>query len=227
MIMGEADPDLAMMPALGSAFGDIGRKCMASSQFVGHETAHETSVVTVVTREKVTKVGHALDATIHLGPAANQKLAANLTYADLSRAGEAELACGGERMNIERKAFRTLHGVFINTASEMRISREGMSEPLTSAIRVGSCDGTFPAANDTESVWISEAVPRSLVRFTHFRRNAQTGMMTISLSTIRTGYHGSFGGRGNSSCGPCEQGRVAARFCATVKTANSSARTPD
>jgi aldehyde dehydrogenase (NAD+) len=69
----------------------------------------------------------------------------------------------------------------------------------------------------------SGIVTRSLARATDFRRNAKTGVVTVNLPTAGTDYHVPFGGRGDSSYGPREQGKAATEFYTTVKTAYISA----
>ena len=56
--------------------------------------------------------------------------------------------------------------------------------------------------------------------------NARTGVVTVNLPTAGTDYHVPFGGRGDSSYGPREQGRTAAEFYTTVKTAYINAGEP-
>ncbi|MFT7146134.1 MAG: aldehyde dehydrogenase (NAD+) [Yoonia sp.] len=73
----------------------------------------------------------------------------------------------------------------------------------------------------------SGIVTKSLARATHFRRNAQTGCVMVNLPTAGTDYHVPFGGRGDSSYGPREQGSYAVEFYTTVKTAYISSGTPE
>jgi len=49
--------------------------------------------------------------------------------------------------------------------------------------------------------------------------NAEAGMVMVNLPTAGVDYHVPFGGRKGSSYGPREQGRYAAEFFTTVKTA--------
>jgi acyl-CoA reductase-like NAD-dependent aldehyde dehydrogenase len=53
----------------------------------------------------------------------------------------------------------------------------------------------------------------------HFKRHAQAGMVKVKLPTAGVDYHRPFGGRKASRYGPHEQGRRAADFYTTVKTA--------
>jgi aldehyde dehydrogenase (NAD+) len=63
----------------------------------------------------------------------------------------------------------------------------------------------------------------SLKHATHFKRHSQAGMVMVNLPTAGVDYHVPFGGRKGSSYGPREQGRYAAEFYTTVKTAYTQA----
>ncbi len=53
----------------------------------------------------------------------------------------------------------------------------------------------------------------------HFKRHLQAGMVMVNAPTAGVDPHVPFGGRKSSSHGPREQGRYAAEFYTTVKTA--------
>ncbi|MCG7625428.1 aldehyde dehydrogenase family protein [Epibacterium sp. Ofav1-8] len=223
-VMDDADLDLAVTLALGGAFGGTGQKCTASSRLVVHEAVHDAFVEKLVAGTQAMTVGHALEAGTQMGPVVSaQQLAENLAYVDLGRSEGAELACGGQRLEMATEGFYMSPGVFLNTTNQMRINREEMFAPLTSVIKVASYDEALSVVNDTNFGLTSGIVTRSLARATHFRRNARTGVVTVNLPTAGTDYHVPFGGRGDSSYGPREQGKAAAEFYTTVKTAYISA----
>ncbi|NND41773.1 MAG: aldehyde dehydrogenase family protein, partial [Silicimonas sp.] len=227
-VMDDADLDLAVTVALGGAFGGTGQKCTASSRLVVHEDIHDAFVEKLVAGAKAMRVGHALEDGTQIGPVVSEgQLRENLEYVDLGRSEGAELACGGERLDMPHDGFYMSPGVFLNTSNDMRINREEMFAPLTSVIRVGGYDEALSVVNDTNFGLTSGIVTKSLARATHFRRNARTGVVTVNLPTAGTDYHVPFGGRGNSSYGPREQGKAAAEFYTIVKTAYISAGVPD
>ena len=227
-VMDDADLDLAVTLALGGAFGGTGQKCTASSRLVVHAGVHDAFVEKLVAGAKALQVGHALEAGTQIGPVVSeQQLKENLTYVDLGRKEGAELACGGERLNMPHEGFYMSPGVFVNTTNGMRINREEMFAPLTSVIKVDSYDEALSVVNDTNFGLTSGIVTKSLARATHYRRNAHTGVVTVNLPTAGTDYHVPFGGRGDSSYGSREQGKAAAEFYTTVKTAYISAGVPD
>ncbi len=226
-VMDDADLDLAVSLALGGAFGGSGQKCTASSRLIVHANIHDAFVEKLVAGTQAMKVGHALEAGIQMGPVVSQQqLSENLAYVDLGKTEGAELACGGARLDMPHDGFYMSPGVFLNTSNDMRINREEMFAPLTSVIKVGSYDEALATVNDTNFGLTSGIVTQSLARATHFRRNARTGVVTVNLPTAGTDYHVPFGGRGDSSYGPREQGKNAAEFYTTVKTAYISAGTP-
>jgi aldehyde dehydrogenase (NAD+) len=223
-VMDDADLDLAVNLALGGAFGGTGQKCTASSRLVVHEAVHDAFVEKLVAATQAMKVGHALEQGTQMGPVVSkEQLSENLAYVDLGKSEGAELAYGGAQLEMPHEGFYMSPGVFLNTTNTMRINREEMFAPLTSVIKVGSYDEALATVNDTNFGLTSGIVTRSLARATDFRRNAKTGVVTVNLPTAGTDYHVPFGGRGDSSYGPREQGKAAAEFYTTVKTAYISA----
>ncbi|MGR3609780.1 MAG: aldehyde dehydrogenase family protein [Sulfitobacter sp.] len=227
-VMDDADIDLAVSLALGGAFGGTGQKCTASSRLVVHKAVHDEFVEKLVKGAKTMKVGHALAEGTQLGPVVSEEqLNANLDYIEKGKSEGATLQCGGERLNLGTEGYYMSPAVFTGTSNDMMINREEMFAPIACVIKVDSYAEALEVVNDTEFGLTSGIVTRSLARATHFRRNARTGCVMVNLPTAGTDYHVPFGGRGNSSYGPREQGSYAAEFYTTVKTAYIAAGTPE
>lgn len=226
-VMDDGDLDLAVNVALGGAFGGTGQKCTASSRLVVHRAVHDQFVEKLVAGAKTMKVGHALEADTQIGPVVSQQqLNENLAYVDLAAREGAELLCGGEQVERATQGYYMTPGVFVGTNNTMRINREEMFAPLACVIPVDSYDEALSVVNDTNFGLTAGIVTTSLARATHFRRNAKSGCVMVNLPTAGTDYHVPFGGRGDSSYGPREQGKAAAEFYTVVKTAYISAGTP-
>ena len=101
----------------------------------------------------------------------------------------------------------------------MRIAREEIFGPVAAVIRVKDYDEALSVANDTDFGLSSGICTTSLKHASHFKRNADAGMVMVNLPTAGVDYHVPFGGRKGSSYGPREQGRYAIEFYTTVKTA--------
>ena len=226
-VMDDADMDLAVSLALGGAFGGSGQKCTASSRLVVHQSVHDQFVEKLVVGAKAMKVGHALEAGTQMGPVVSeQQLNENLAYVDLAAAEGAELLCGGQRLEMPTEGFYMSPGVFVGTNNDMRINREEMFAPLACVISVSSYDEALHVVNDTNFGLTAGIATTNLARATHFRRNAQSGCVMVNLPTAGTDYHVPFGGRGDSSYGPREQGQTARDFYTIVKTAYIASGTP-
>ena len=227
-VMDDGDLDLAVAVALGGAFGGTGQKCTASSRLVVHQAVHDAFVEKLVAGAKAMKVGHALEEGTQIGPVVSEaQLKENLAWVAKGRAEGAELACGGEEVERATKGYYMTPGVFLNTTNTMEINREELFAPLTAVIKVGSYDEALHTVNDTRFGLTAGIVTRSLARASDFRARARSGCVMVNLATAGTDYHVPFGGRGESSYGPREQGSAAAEFYTTVKTAYISAGLPE
>lgn len=219
-IMDDCDLDLAVSCAINGAFGGTGQKCTASSRLVVHENVHDAFVDKLVAGAKALKVGHALDPETQIGPVVSvEQLQSNLDYVEVGKSEGAKLLCGGERLARAHDGHYMAPAVFSDTTNAMRINRDEMFAPIACVIKVGSYEEALSTVNDTRFGLTSGIMTRSLSRATHFRRHARTGCVMVNLPTAGTDYHVPFGGRGDSSYGPREQGAYAKEFYTTVKTA--------
>lgn len=228
IVMDDADLDLAVTHAAGSAFGSTGQKCTAASRLIVHASVHDAFVEKLVAAAKALKVGHALEDGTQIGPVVSEgQLSQNLDYVGTGKSEGAELLCGGDRLDMSTEGFYMAPAVFVNTRNDMQINREEMFAPITCVQRAGSYEEALSLANDTQFGLTAGIMTRSLARASHFRANMRAGCVMVNLPTAGTDYHVPFGGRGASSYGPREQGSYAAEFYTTVKTAYVAAGLPE
>ncbi len=228
VIMDDADLDIAVSCALAGAYGGTGQKCTASSRLIVHQSIHDAFVDRMVAGVKAFKVGHALAEGTQIGPVVSEgQLEENLAYMNIAAEEGCERAVGGERLERETAGYFMAPALLIGSRNDMRVNREEMFAPIACVQKVGSYEEALSVANDTEFGLTSGIVTRSLARANHFKRNARTGCVMVNLPTAGTDYHVPFGGRGNSSYGPREQGRYAVEFYTTVKTAYVYAGAPN
>jgi aldehyde dehydrogenase (NAD+) len=172
---------------------------------------------------KTLKVDDARKAGTDIGPVVDQaQLTQDLDYLRVAREEGARLAYGGEA--IERSVdgkpgFYLTPALVTETTAGMRINREEVFGPVVSVLSARDYEEALELANDTPFGLTSGIVTTSLKHATHFKRHAQAGMVMVNLPTAGVDYHVPFGGRKGSSYGPREQGRYAAEFYTTVKTA--------
>ena len=122
-------------------------------------------------------------------------------------------------MQRDTSGYYQLPALITETHNQMTISREEVFGPVANVIRARDYEEALALANDTEFGLSAGICTRSLKHAQHFKLASQAGMVMINLPTAGVDYHVPFGGRKGSSYGPREQGRYAAEFYTTVKTA--------
>ena len=219
-VMDDADIDLAVACAVNGAYGGTGQKCTASSRIIVHDAVHDQFVDKMLAATKALQVGHALEEGTQIGPVVSDtQLAENLDYVALAKSEGGEILCGGERLSLAHDGFYMAPCLVAETHNDWRVNREEMFAPIACIMRAGSYDEALNIVNDTPFGLTAGIITKSLARASHFRRNADTGCVMVNLPTAGTDYHVPFGGRGDSSYGPREQGQYAVDFFTSVKTA--------
>ncbi|KAF5888021.1 aldehyde dehydrogenase family protein, partial [Rhizobium sp. PEPV16] len=138
---------------------------------------------------------------------------------EIGKSEGAKLAFGGEVISRDTPGFYLQPTLFTEATNQMRISREEIFGPVVSVIRAKDYDEALAVANDTPFGLSAGIATTSLKHATHFKRNSEAGMVMVNLPTAGVDFHVPFGGRKGSSYGPREQGKYAAEFYTTVKTA--------
>ena len=226
-VMDDANLDTAVACALGGAFGSTGQKCTASSRLVVHAGIHDEFVDRLVDGASKMVVGHALEAGSQIGPVSSDaQLQQNLANVALAKKEGGELRCGGERVERSTEGYYMTPAVFTGTQNDWQVNREELFAPMACVIKVDSYDEALHTVNDTRFGLTAGIITTDLARATHFRRNAKTGCVMVNLATAGTDYHVPFGGRGESSYGPREQGSYAKEFYTHVKTSYISSGNP-
>ena len=106
------------------------------------------------------------------------------------------------------------------------INREEVFGPVVSLVRVADYDEALAVANSSEMNLSSGICTTDLAKASHFRRHSKAGMVMVNLPTAGVDPHVPFGGRGDSSHGPREQGFAAVDFFTVSKTAYTAPGTP-
>jgi aldehyde dehydrogenase (NAD+) len=220
VVLDDADLKVAVECAVNGAYFSTGQRCTASSRLVVTAGIHDTFVDAVTERIKNLVVDDALKDGSQMGPVVDQsQLDQDEDYIRIGKDEGATLRWGGERLNRGTPGFYLQPALFTDTRPEMRINREEIFGPVASVIRVKDYEEALHVANDTPFGLSSGICTTSLKYASHFKRNAEAGMVMVNLPTAGVDYHVPFGGSKGSSYGPREQGKYAAEFFTTVKTA--------
>jgi len=220
VVLDDADLAVAVEATVNSAFFSTGQRCTASSRVIVTEGIHDRFVAAVGERLRSIVVGDALEAGTHIGPVVDEsQLKQDTDYIEIGQKEGAKLAFGGELLKRDTPGFYLAPALFTEATNDMRISREEIFGPVAAVIRVKDYEEALSNANDTPFGLSSGIATTSLKHATHFKRNAEAGMVMVNLPTAGVDFHVPFGGRKGSSHGSREQGKYANEFYTTVKTA--------
>ncbi|MCR9138953.1 MAG: aldehyde dehydrogenase family protein [Alphaproteobacteria bacterium] len=224
VVLDDADLDTAVECAVNGAFFSTGQRCTASSRLIVTEGIHDAFVAGCIKRLERLVIDDALKEGSHIGPVVDQnQFDQDLSYVQIGKSEGANLAFGGDTLTRDNPGFYLQPALFTECSNDMRISREEIFGPVAGVIRVKDYDEALAVANDTTFGLSSGICTQSLKHATHYKANAEAGMIMVNLPTAGVDFHVPFGGTKGSSYGPREQGRYAAEFYTTVKTAYTGA----
>lgn len=220
VVLDDADMETALRAAIDGAFYATGQRCTASSRLIVTEGVYSRFVEELAARVRALKVDHALKDGTEIGPVVDEtQLERNLKWVERARAEGGALRAGGERLKRETEGYFMAPALFADTVNRMSINREEVFGPVASVIRARDYGEALEIANDTPFGLSAGICTTSLKHASHFRRNAEAGMVMVNLATAGVDPHAPFGGRKGSSYGPREQGAYAREFYTSVKTA--------
>ena len=224
VVLDDADLKVAVETVAQSAFFSTGQRCTASSRVIVTEGIHDAFVDALCERTKNLRVGDALAKDTEIGPVVDpSQLKQDMDYIGIGQDEGAELRAGGQRVNAPTEGYFLQPALFTGVTNQMRIAREEIFGPVAAVIKVKDYEEALATANDTEFGLSAGIVTTSLKYATHFKRNAEAGMVMVNVPTAGVDFHVPFGGRKASSYGPREQGKYAAEFFTVVKTAYTAA----
>jgi len=223
VVLADADLDQAVECAVNGSYFSTGQRCTASSRLIVESSVHDAFVSRLRQRLAALKVGHAMERGIDIGPVVDRnQLEQDLSYIEIARSEGAEHVWGGERLERSTPGYYMSPALFL-AKPEHRVAREEIFGPVACVLRADDYEHALALANDTPFGLCAGICTSSLKHATHFKRHAQVGMVMVNLPTAGVDFHVPFGGRKGSSHGPREQGRYAAEFYTSVKTAYTMA----
>ncbi|WP_329742012.1 aldehyde dehydrogenase family protein [Dyella sp. A6] len=223
VVMADADLDQAVRCAIDGAFFSTGQRCTASSRLIVERPVYDAFVERMQKAMQALKVGPALAGDTDIGPVASaRQFEQDRSYIQIGRDEGARLLWGGETVDVGPRGYY-LQPTLFEARPDHRISVEEIFGPVACVMPADDYEHALSLANDTRYGLCGGICTTSLRHTTHFKRHAQVGMVMVNLPTAGVDPHVAFGGRKGSSYGPREQGRYAAEFYTTVKTAYTAA----
>lgn len=224
VVLDDADLATAVECAVQGSFYSTGQRCTASSRLIVQRGILADFVAAMRERVDALRVDDARKPETQIGPVASrQQLDTDMDYIALGQQEGARLLTGGHTVKRATEGFYLAPALFVDATPDMRIAREEIFGPVACVLAADSYEHAIDLANDTPFGLTAGICTTSLKHATHFKRHAQAGMVMVNVPTAGVDYHVPFGGRKASSYGSREQGRYAAEFFTTVKTAYTAA----
>ena len=218
VVTDHADLATAVECAMQGGFGSTGQRCTASSFLVVTEGIHDRFVDALTERMSSWRVGDARGEGVDMGPVVDPaQLAQDEDYLGIAREQGAHVI-GGGRVESATDGHYLAPALAVGTSVGDRINSEEVFGPVVSVIRVSDYAEAVAAANSSTMNLSSGICTTDLAEASHFRRHSKAGMVMVNLPTAGVDFHVPFGGRGESSHGPREQGTAAVEFFTTSKT---------
>ena len=216
IVTGHADLNLAVECAMQGGFGSTGQRCTASSILVVTADIHDRFIEAMQARMSAWVVGDARSAGTDMGPVVDEgQLSQDVSYIDIARSQGAQIIGGGR---VEGNGHYLAPALAIGTSVSDRINCEEVFGPVVSVIKVDDYAEAVEAANASTMNLSSGICTTDLAEASHFKRHSKAGMVMVNLPTAGVDFHVPFGGRGDSSYGPREQGTAAVEFFTVSKT---------
>lgn len=219
VVLDDANLETAVNCAVNGSYFSTGQRCTASSRLIVTNGIYKKFVDAMKNRLQSLNIGDARTAGTDIGPVVDQfQLEKNLRYIEIGGKEGAKLTCGGKRLKREAEGYYLSPALFVDADNSMQIAREEIFGPVACVIPANNYEHALEIANDSDFGLSAGICTTSLKYATHFKRNAQAGMVMVNLPTAGVDYHVPFGGAKGSSYGPREQGQQAVEFFTRTKT---------
>ncbi|UQA62235.1 aldehyde dehydrogenase family protein [Polyangium aurulentum] len=148
VVLGDADPQLAIRGAANAIFFNHGQVCTAGSRLYVHKNIFDQVVEGVAEQAKKIKLGPGLHPETQMGPLVSSEQFSRVTgFIEVGQKEGAKVLTGGQRHG--DKGYFVQPTVFVEAKHEMKIVREEIFGPVVAAMPFDEIDEVVKSANDT------------------------------------------------------------------------------
>ena len=228
VVMPDADLDQVVDALIGAAYGSAGERCMAISVAVpvGQEVADKL-VEMLKPRVEAIKIGHAMDASVEMGPLVSADHMAKVRgYLDLAEKEGATVVVDGRGYKNPEEGYENGYYVggslFDNVTPEMRSYKEEIFGPTLQIMRVETFDEAVNLPSIHEYGNGTSIYTRDGDTARAYVERVEVGMVGVNVPIpVPLAFH-SFGGWKSSAFGDINQhGMEGVRFFTKTKTVTS------
>jgi phenylacetaldehyde dehydrogenase len=148
VVLGDADPQVAIRGAANAIFFNQGQVCTAGSRLYVHKTLFDKVIEGVTEQAKKIRIGHGLHPETQMGPLVSSEQFERVTgYIEHGKNEGARVVTGGERHG--ERGYFVKPTVFVDTKHEMKIVREEIFGPVVVGMPFDEIDEVVRSANDS------------------------------------------------------------------------------
>jgi aldehyde dehydrogenase (NAD+) len=217
VVLADANLDAAAAAIVGGAMGFAGQKCTATRRVIAVAEVADELEQKVAGLVAELEVGDPRGAGVTVGPLIGPEAVEEFeaAVAEALASGATETA---------RAEVGPAPGHFVSPAllrqddPGARVNQEETFGPLLTFMRVADESAAIAAANATRFGLVGAVHGRDLGRAVEVSSKLDCGLRRINAPTPGVDFYAPFGGEGQSSFGPREQGRAAREFFTSSTT---------
>ncbi|MFC3550002.1 aldehyde dehydrogenase family protein [Lysobacter cavernae] len=216
IVLADADLDIAVECVANGAFFAAGQRCTATSRIIVEDSVAERFLAALKSRVERFSIGDPRDERTDIGPLASPRQKQRVSTQVAAVRDEGLVTAFGAAPDPDDCHFAPT--LFDHVGGDSLLAREEIFGPVAGLFRVDGFEAAMALLNNSRYGLSAGLCTRSLKHAEAFKREARAGMLMVNLPTAGVDHHAPFGGLGNSSYGPREQGRAARAFYTTSRT---------
>lgn len=203
LVMPDASIDLATESCLASAFGNAGQRCLAGSNIIVTEKAHDSLMRKLTKDAKAIKVGNGLNETTQMGPLVSKRAKERVSqYIHHGISEGARAVVDGRSLKVNQNGFFLGPTVLDEVTPEMRTAKEEIFGPLASVVRVRNLDEAIDFVNTSTNYGNAASIfTKDGRNAREFRRRVLAGNIGINIGVAAPLAYFPFGGMRDSFFG--------------------------
>lgn len=203
VVMPDADLDFATESCIASSFGNAGQRCLAGSNIIVIENAHDTFMGKLTKGTNGIKVGNGLDETTQMGPLVSIKAKQRVVRSIATGIAEgASPVVDGRNLKVDQSGFFLGPTVLDAVRPEMEVAREEVFGPLASVVEVSSLDEAIDFVNKSTNYGNAASIFTKDGKVAReFRRRIHAGNIGINIGVAAPLAFFPFGGQRDSFFG--------------------------
>lgn len=211
VVLADADLEEAAAAIARAAFLSTGQKCTATSRVIVESAVAPELVERLAAHADSMKVGDPLDPDFDVGPLSSEAHAERVRTHLAQGMAEGTLASRRGQDEVPPGPY-VAPAVLVDLPEESGLLREEIFGPVIAVIEVDSADEAIDVANATPFGLSASIFTRDLAQAMKFARRLEVGNVKVNQESTGNAVNLPFGGMGESSHGPAEQGKAAVEF---------------